>query len=212
LGGSWGSTLALAYAEAHPGRVTELIVRSIFTVREREIHWFYQEGASALFPDLWEGFLAPIPPRERGNLVAAYYRRLTGASQPEQLACAIAWSQWEAGTLSLLPDEGRVSDFGDAHFALAFARIECHYFMHKGFMPEGDLLANAHRLRGIPGAIVQGRYDVVTPAETAFALHRAWPEAAFHLIPDAGHTATEPGIADALVRITDDFAMHSTHS
>lgn len=206
VGGSWGSTLALAYAETHPERVTELIVRGIFTIRESEIRWFYQQGADALFPDHWENYIAPIPDAERHDLVAAYYRRLTGTDREEQRRCAQAWSQWEGATLSLLPDEKRVAEFGQDHFALAFARIECHYFVNKGFFrQEGQLLADAHRLKGIPGCIIQGRYDVVTPAMTAWELHKAWPEAAFVMVPDAGHTASEPGIAAALVRATDQF-------
>jgi proline iminopeptidase len=206
VGGSWGSTLALAYAETHPERVTELILRGIFTLRDSEIRWFYQQGADALFPDCWEGFLAPIPPAERHDLLSAYYRRLTGDDPAEQLRCARAWSQWEGATLSLLPDETRVAEFGQDRFAIAFARIECHYFINKGFFrQDGQLLAEAHRLRGIPGAIIQGRYDVVTPAVTAWELHKAWPEAAFVMVPDAGHTGSEPGIADALVQATDQF-------
>ena len=206
VGGSWGSTLALAYAETHPQRVSELIVRGIFTLRESEIRWFYQQGADALFPDFWEGFIAPIPPAERHDLVSAYYRRLTGDDPAEQLRCARAWSQWEGATLSLLPDEKRVAAFGKDEFAIAFARIECHYFVNKGFFrQDGQLLADAHRLRGIPGIIIQGRYDVVTPAMTAWDLHKAWPDAALVMVPDAGHTATEPGIAAALVMATDRF-------
>ena len=206
VGGSWGSTLALAYAETHPQRVSELIVRGIFTLRESEIRWFYQQGADALFPDFWEGFIAPIPPAERHDLVSAYYRRLTGDDPAEQLRCARAWSQWEGATLSLLPDEKRVAAFGKDEFAIAFARIECHYFVNKGFFrQDGQLLADAHRLRGIPGIIIQGRYDVVTPAMTAWDLHKAWPEAEFVMVPDAGHTAMEPGIAAALVTATDRF-------
>lgn len=203
-GGSWGSTLALAYAEAHPERLTALIVRGIFTLRRQELRWFYQRGADALFPDLWERFVAPIPQAERHDLIAAYHRRLTGENAAEQLACARAWSQWEGATISLLPDGRRVHDFGLERFALAFARIESHYFQNRGFFERDDqLLAGASRLADIPGAIVQGRYDVVTPMETAWALHRAWPRASFEVIPDAGHTATEPGIADAIVRATD---------
>ena len=206
VGGSWGSTLALAYAETHPDRVTGLIVRGIFTVRRQEIQWFYQRGADALFPDMWETYVAPIPPDERQDMIAAYHRRLTGADEAVQLACARAWSQWEGSTLSLLPDEKRIADFGSDRFALAFARIECHYFQNGGFFsPDDQLLANADRLKSIPGVIIQGRYDVVTPMETAWALHRAWPEAEFLIVPDAGHTATEPGITDAIVRATDQF-------
>jgi len=206
LGGSWGSTLALAHAELHADRVSELIVRGIFTVRRSEVEWFYQRGADALFPDAWERFVAPIPPEERHDMIAAYHRRLTGSDAAARLLCARAWSQWEGTTLSLLPDETRVGQFGTDHFALAFASIECHYFHNRGFFArDGQLLDDAHRLRKIPGAIIQGRYDVVTPMETAWALHRAWPEAEFVLVPDAGHTATEPGITDALVRATDRF-------
>ena len=205
-GGSWGSTLALAYAERHPERVTEIILRGIFTIRRQEIQWFYQRGTDALFPDLWEGFVAPIPVAERHDLLSAYHRRLTGADTAVQLACARAWSIWEAATLSLLPDAKRVADFGQDRFALAFARIECHFFMNRGFFErDGQLIGDAHLLRGIPGVIIQGRYDVVTPMETAWALHRAWPEAQFIVVPDAGHTATEPGITDAMVRATDSF-------
>ena len=206
VGGSWGSTLALAYAETHPERVTELIVRGIFTLRKSEIRWFYQEGADQLFPDLWEGFLAPIPQEERHDLLTAYHRRLTGPDKAEQIACARAWSQWEGGTLSLLPDPKRVAEFGSDHFAIAFARIECHYFVNGGFFRQDDqLIADARKLAGIPGVIIQGRYDVVTPPVTAWDLHKAWPEAEFIMVPDAGHTATEAGIADALVRAADRF-------
>jgi proline iminopeptidase len=205
-GGSWGSTLALAYAETHPERVTGLVVRGIFTVRRSEIEWFYQRGADALFPDVWETYVAPIPEAERHDLIAAYHRRLTGADPAAQLACARAWSQWEGATLSLLPDPRRVSEFGADRFALAFARIECHYFQNRGFFArDGQLIDDADRLKGIPGVIIQGRYDVVTPMVTAWDLHKAWPEAEFVVVPDAGHTATEPGIADAVIRTTDRF-------
>lgn len=211
VGGSWGATLALAYAETHPERVTELILRGIFTLRRSEVDWFYQKGASALFPDAWEGFVAPIPPHERHDMIAAYHRRLTGDDPAVQIACARAWSQWEGATLSLLPDERRIAAFGEDRFALAFARIECHYFRHDGFFAaDGQLLANADRLKAIPGVIIQGRYDVVTPMETAWALHRVWPEARMEIVPDAGHTATEPGIADAIVRATDSFRHASS--
>ncbi len=211
LGGSWGSTLALAYAQKHAERVSGLILRGIFTVRQREIHWFYQEGASALFPDAWEAFLAPIPEAERGDLVLAYYKRLTGNDAIEQMACAKAWSQWEASALALRPNPALVASFGGDAFALAFGRIECHYFFNKGFFESDDqLLAGAQVIRNIPGVIIQGRYDVVTPMETAWALHRAWPEAEFEIIADAGHTTTEPGITDALIRATDRFACSAS--
>jgi proline iminopeptidase len=206
VGGSWGSTLALAYAQTHAERVTELIVRGIFALRKSEIRWFYQEGADQLFPDVWESFLAPIPPAERHDLLSAYHRRLTGPDAAQRMACARAWSQWEGATLSLIPDPRRIAEFGADHFAIAFARIECHYFVNHGFFEQdGQLLANAHRLAGIPGAIIQGRYDVVTPAATAWTLHKAWPSASFTMVPDAGHTATEPGIAAALVEATGRF-------
>lgn len=206
-GGSWGSTLALAYAETHPTRVTEIILRGIFTLRARELHWFYQEGTDALFPDAWEEFVAPIPEAERGNLMAAYYKRLTGDNEAEKLACARAWSIWEGTTLSLYSDAERVKRFADGHFALAFARIECHYFMNKGwFEPQDQLIREAGKLKGIPGVIAQGRYDVVTPMFTAWELAKAWPEAELSIVPDAGHTATEPGIVDVMVRASDRFA------
>jgi proline iminopeptidase len=207
VGGSWGSTLALAYAEQHPARVTELILRGIFLLRKSEIDWFYQSGASSIFPEQWQSFLAPIPDAERGDLVSAYYKRLTGSDVAAQKHCAKAWSQWEGSTLSLLPDEARVSRFGDDYFAVAFARIECHYFKHAGFFDEdGLLLKRAAALKDIPGIIIQGRYDIVTPAVSAFELAQAWPNAKFVIVPDAGHTATEPGIQDALVRATEEFS------
>ncbi len=206
-GGSWGSCLAIAYAETHPARVTELIMRGIFTLRPRELHWFYQEGTDALFPDAWEKFVAPIPEAERGNLMAAYYKRLTGDNEEEKIACARAWSVWEGTTLSLYEDPTRVSRFDDPHFALAFARIECHYFMNRGFFePQDQLIRQAHLLNGIPGVIAQGRYDVVTPMFTAWELAKVWDSGELHIVPDAGHTATEPGIVDVMVRAADRFA------
>jgi proline iminopeptidase len=206
FGGSWGSTLALAYAETHPERVSELVLRGIFTLRREELHWFYQEGASWLFPDEWEGFVAPIAEGERHDLMAAYRRLLTGPDGAARTRAAIAWSHWEARTITLLPDPGITSAHDDAHFALAFSRIENHYFVNHGFFDEGQLLRDAHKLRDIPGVIVQGRYDVCTPAKTAWDLHRAWPQAEFHLIADAGHAYKEPGILDRLIRATDRFA------
>jgi proline iminopeptidase len=206
FGGSWGSTLGLAYAETHPERCTALILRGIFLLRRKELLWFYQEGASWLFPDAWEDYLAPIPEGERGDMISAYYQRLTGNNLAVQLACARAWSQWEARTISLLPDPARVSQFGEDRFALAFARIECHYFKHRGFLGADDqLLAQATELKGIPGAIVHGRYDVATPLANAWDLHKVWQEAELTIVPDAGHTAVEPGIARALVAATQKF-------
>ena len=207
FGGSWGSTLALAYAQAHPEKVTELVLRGIFTLRREELLWFYQEGASWIFPDAWEEFLAPIPENERDDLMAAYYKRLTGDNREEQLRAAKAWSVWEGGTVSFAPSPERIQTFASDDFALAFARIECHYFVNGGFFERDDqVIANADRVRHIPGVIVQGRYDVVTPMKTAWELSRAWTEADLQIVGDAGHAASEPGIIDALVRATDKFA------
>lgn len=206
FGGSWGSTLALAYAQTHAPRVSELILRGIFTLRRDELRWFYQEGASWLFPDEWEHFVAPIAPGERHDLIAAYHRLLTGADEAARSAAAVAWSQWEGRTITLLPDAAIDTTHSDPHYALAFARIENHYFVNRGFFDEGQLLRDAHKLHGIPGVIVQGRYDVCTPAKTAWELHRAWPQADFELVLDAGHAFKEPGILDRLVRATDRFA------
>lgn len=208
FGGSWGSTLALAYAETHPEYVTELVLRGIFTLRRSELLWFYQEGASWMFADAWEKYLEPIPEAERGDLIAAYYRRLTGKDEAEKLKAAKAWSAWEGGTVSLVPSQERIDSFSADAFAIAFARIECHYFVNHGFFDRDDqLIANAHKIRHIPGVIVQGRYDVVTPMKTAWDLHKAWPEADLVLVGDAGHAASEPGIIDALVRATDAYAI-----
>jgi proline iminopeptidase len=206
FGGSWGSTLALAYAQTHPEHVSELILRGIFTVRAEELRWYYQEGASWIFPDEWEHFLAPIPPEERHDLMAAYHRRLTGTDQTAQLEAAVAWSRWEGRTITLLPDAAVDSVHSEPHFALAFSRIENHYFVHQGFLEDRQLLRNAAKLRDIPGVIVQGRYDMATPAKTAWELHQVWPQAQFELIPDAGHAFKEPGILDCLIRATDAFA------
>ncbi len=206
LGGSWGSTLSLAYAQTHPERVTELVLRGIFTLRRKELLWFYQSGASEIYPDAWENYLAPIPEGERDDMIAAYHKRLTGDDAAVRAQAAKAWSVWEGSTLSLLEDPGRVSRFNSEHFALAFARIECHYFVNGGFFDSDDhLIANAGILRDIPGVIVQGRYDVVTPATTAWALSKSWPQAVLKIVPDAGHSASEPGIVDQLVEATDRF-------
>ena len=206
FGGSWGSTLALAYAQAHPERVSELVLRGIFTLRRWELLWYYQHGASLLFPDKWQRFLGPIPADERDDLIAAYRRRLTDPDPAVQLAAARAWSLWEGETITLLPNEGYSRQFGADAFARAFARIENHYFVHAGWLDEGQLLRDAHRLSAIPGVIIQGRYDIATPAATAWDLHRAWPEAEFHLVEGAGHAFSEPGIQAALLAATDRFA------
>jgi len=209
FGGSWGSTLALAYAETHPERVKALILRGIFLCRPHEISWFYQEGAgaSAIFPDFWEHYVSIIPEAERGDMLAAYHRRLVGDNESVRLAAARAWSVWEASTLKLLPDQSLIDHFAEPHTALAVARIECHYFVNNGFFEtENYLLENIGKIRHLPAVIVQGRYDVVAPAMSAWDLHRAWPEATLRIIPDAGHSATEPGIVSALVEATDEFS------
>jgi len=204
FGGSWGSTLALAYAIKHPERVSGLVLRGIFLLTERELRWFYQEGASMLFPDAWERFLAPIPKSERGDLMSAYHRRLVAQDRRVQLEAAAAWSQWEGDTISLRGPEARPPKFNEEDFAIAFARIECHFFTNKGFFEHDDwILKNIDRIRHIPGWIVQGRFDVVTPLDSAWRLHRAWPEARFDIIWDAGHASTEPGVIDGLVRATE---------
>jgi proline iminopeptidase len=206
FGGSWGSTLSLAYAETHPERVRALALRGIFLCRRSEIRWFYQHGASEIFPDRFEDYISIIPEEERGDVVAAYYRRLTSEDEAVRLAAARAWSTWEGGTLKLIPDAKLIADFDAPHKALSLARIECHYFMNDAFMEsENQLVANVGRIRHIPAVIVQGRYDVVCPARSAWDLHKAWPEADLRIIPDAGHAASEPGIVDALVEATDRF-------
>jgi proline iminopeptidase len=206
FGGSWGSALALAYAEAHPNHVSELVLRGIFTVREAELNWYYQFGASEVHPEKWDDFLKPIPVEERGDLRAAYRKRLTGDDEHVRLEAAQAWSLWEGRTLTLLPDPDMTSGFENPHFALAFARIENHYFVHNGWLDDNQLIRDAGKLRGIPGTIVQGRYDMACPTRTAHDLHKAWPEADYHLIESAGHAFSEPGILDQLIRATDRYA------
>ncbi len=204
FGGSWGSTLSLAYSQNHPDRTLAIILRGIFLLRQQELEWFYQDGASRMFPDAWEQYLQAIPDDERDDLLQAYYRRLTHPDQTVRVSAARAWSRWEAATSKLIPSPSLVESFQDARFAEAFARIESHYFVHGGFLDHPDqLLHNVERIRHIPGFIVQGRYDVVCPPQTAWDLHQAWPEAEYHVVPDAGHSATEPGIVDRLVDATD---------
>ncbi|WAP68608.1 prolyl aminopeptidase [Jiella pelagia] len=205
FGGSWGSTLALAYAETHPERVSALIVRGIYTLTKAELDWYYQFGVSEMFPEKWERFVEPIPPAERGDMIAAYRKRLVGSDKAEQLRAAKAWSLWEGETITLLPDERLSHDFGQDDFAIAFARIENHYFTHAGWLEEDQLIRDAGQLKGIPGVIVHGRYDMPCPARTAWRLSKAWPEAEFHLIEGAGHAYNEPGILDRLIRATDRF-------
>jgi proline iminopeptidase len=208
FGGSWGSALALAYAQEHPDRVSEMVLRGVFTLRRREISWYYQEGgASRLFPDLWERFVAPIPHDERGDLIRAYHRRLTHPHLFTRVRAARAWCGWEGATVTLRPDPGWATAFGASDRALvASARIENHYFLNGGFLDEGQLIADVAKIRHIPCVIVQGRYDVCTPAVTAWDLCRAWPEADLQIVPDAGHVYTEPGILHELVTATDRFA------
>jgi proline iminopeptidase len=207
FGGSWGSTLALAYAQTHPERVSELVLRGIFMLRRWELEWFYQAGADALFPDAFDDYLAAIPPVERGDLMSAYYRRLTSDNAEIRIAAAKAWSVWEARTSFLLQDPAHIEAAAGDTFAEAFSRIECHYFVHGGFFDRDDqLLANAYRLRNIPAVIVQGRYDVVCPARSAWDLHQAWPQSDLRIVPDAGHSGFEPGIVHELVLATERFA------
>ncbi|NKN32616.1 prolyl aminopeptidase [Marichromatium bheemlicum] len=206
FGGSWGSTLALAYAETHPERVSALVVRGIFLCRDAEIQWFYQQGASWIFPDHWADFIAPIPEAERDDLLHAYHRRLTGDDEVARMAAAKAWSIWEGRCSTLRPNDVVSDHFADPHLALSLARIECHYFVNHAFLAPEQLLRDAGRLAGIPGVIVQGRYDLICPMRSAWELHQAWPEARFEVIPDAGHSAFEPGIQHALVTATDRFA------
>ncbi len=207
FGGSWGSTLALAYAQTYPERVLELVLRGIFMLRRWELEWFYQEGASRLFPDAWAAYLAAIPAVEHADLISAYHRRLTGDDAAVRLAAARAWSVWEASTSLLRPDKTFIDAHEDAEFALAFARIESHYFVNGGFLDKDDqLLRNAARLRDIPGTIVHGRYDVVCPVQSAFDLHAAWPTSELVVVPDAGHSAFEAGNVVALLGATDKYA------
>ena len=207
FGGSWGSTLALAYAQAHPQRVSELVLRGIFMLRRWELEWFYQQGASRLFPDAWEHYLAPIPEAERGDLIAAYHRRLTSEDEAVRLQAAKAWAIWEGGTSYLHIDPNYAASHGDPRFALAFARIENHYFVNGGFFEvEDQLLRDVRRIAAIPGVIVHGRYDVVCPVQNAWELHKAWPKAELVVTPGSGHSAFEAENVDALVRATDRFA------
>jgi proline iminopeptidase len=206
FGGSWGSALALAYAEQHPERVSELVLRGIFTLRRFELEWYYQSGASLIYPDKWERFVAPIPEAERSDMIAAYRKRLTHSDRAVRVEAARAWSLWEGETITLLPDPLLSAPFGEEEYAVAFARIENHYFTHAGWFEEGQLIRDAGKLEGIPGVIIQGRYDVACPPATAWDLHRAWPEAEFHIVDDAGHAYTEPGILHALITATDRFA------
>jgi proline iminopeptidase len=206
FGGSWGSTLALAYSETHPERCLGLILRGIFLLRRKELLWFYQEGASALFPDAWDDYLEPIPPVERGDLIGAYYRRLTSSDPDVRYRAAKAWSTWEASTSKLQSDPQLIERMSGEEFADAFARIECHYFVHGGWLrTDSQLLDDVPKVAHLPGVIVQGRYDVVCPATSAWELHKAWPNASLVIVPDSGHSMKEPGIRSALIEATDAF-------
>ncbi|MGV1951632.1 prolyl aminopeptidase [Agrobacterium vitis] len=206
FGGSWGSTLALAYAQTHPERVSELVLRGIYTLTKAELDWYYQFGVSEMYPDRWEHFIAPIPVEERHDMISAYHRRLTGEDKEVQLACARAWSQWEGATISLIPNIQQIENFGEDHYAIAFARLENHFFMNRIWMEDGQLLRDAHKLKGIPGVIVHGRYDMPCPLRYAWELSKLWPDADLHIVEAAGHAMSEPGILDQLIRATDRFA------
>jgi proline iminopeptidase len=207
FGGSWGSTLALAYAQTHPERCKGLILRGIFLLRASEIRWFYQAGANHLYPDAWQEYLKPIPLEERGDLLTAYHKRLTSEDPKIRLEAARAWSVWEASTSKLIPSKVSQASFARTEFAEAFARIECHYFVNRGFFArENQLLENIEKIHHLPGVIVQGRYDVVCPMISAWELHQAWPTAEFIVIDDAGHSVSEPGIKNALIQASDRFA------
>lgn len=207
FGGSWGSTLSLSYAITHPDRCKALVLRGIFMIRKKEINWFYQDGTSNIYPDAWEAYLEPIPEDERHDLVAAYYKRLTSNDDSVRIEAAKAWSIWEASTSKLIQSEESIHAFEDAKVAEAFARIECHYFTNRGFFDTDEwLLENVDKIRHIPTVIVQGRYDVVCPMISAWELHRAFPEADFEIVQDAGHSMTEKGIAAKLVEYTDKFS------
>ncbi len=207
FGGSWGSTLAIAYAETHPERVTEMVLRGIFLIQREEIDWFHNGGCARIHPELWEQFLSPIPEDERGDMVAAYHKRLFGEDEAVQRACARSWARWEGATVTMASSPARVQAFGHDDYALAFSRIEAHYFINGGFMEEdGQLLRDLHRITHLPCTIVQGRFDVVTPPVMAWRLHRAWSGSKLVIAPNAGHAVSEPGIASALVNATDSYA------
>ncbi|WP_018015698.1 prolyl aminopeptidase [Teredinibacter turnerae] len=206
FGGSWGSTLSLLYAQAHPETVLGMVLRGIFLCRDKDLHWFYQAGADRIFPDYWKDFIAPIPEAERGDLMAAFYKRLTDSNEIAKMAAAKAWSIWEGRCATLRPNPEVVNDFADPHKAVSLARIEAHYFMNQIFVAPNQILDNMDRLQGIPATIVHGRYDMVCPLDNALALHDNWPDAKLHIIRDAGHASREPSIVDALVRATDELA------
>jgi len=207
FGGSWGSTLSLVYAQTHPARVLGLILRGIFLCRDEEIEWFYQSGAKWVFPDYWEDFIGVIPVAERGNLLQAFYKRLTSTNEIERMAAAKAWSVWEGRTATLRPDKHLVDHFADPHVAMSLARIEAHFFVNHAFLKPNQILNDAHKLQDIPGIIVHGRYDLICPLENAWLLHKAWPASQLNIIRDAGHAASEAGITDALIHATREFGV-----
>ncbi len=206
FGGSWGATLSLLYAQAHPERVAGMVLRGIFLGSDKELHWFYQEGASSVFPDFWQDFIRPIATQERKDILSAYYRRLTGNDEIARMAAAKAWSIWEGRCATLRPVEEVVNHFGNPHTALSLARIESHFFLNKCFLEPNQILNNMDKLADIPAYIVHGRYDMICPVEQAWHLHQAWPGAELRIIADAGHAASEPATTDALVRIMDALA------
>ncbi|MFC6671082.1 prolyl aminopeptidase [Marinobacterium aestuariivivens] len=206
FGGSWGSTLSLIYAQAHPERVSGLILRGIFLCRDQDLHWFYQRGANALFPDYWQEFEQPIPEAERDDMLGAYHRRLTADNEIARMSAAKAWSVWEGHCSTLDPNHQVIDHFADPHVALAMARIETHYFVNRAFLEPNQILRDAHLIQEIPTIIVQGRYDMVCPVEQAYALYRALPQAELHIVRDAGHSGFEPGTISNLVEATDHFA------
>lgn len=207
FGGSWGSTLSLLYAESHPERVSGMILRGIFLCRKRDIHWFYQEGASAIFPDYWQEYQKVIPPQERGDMLQAYHKRLTSENDIARMSAAKAWSIWEGRCSTLNPNNDVVDHFGAPHIALAMARIEAHYFINNAFIDTNQIIRDAHKIQHIPTVIVHGRYDMVCPIEQAFALQQVLPQAELHIVRDAGHSAFEPGITDNLIKATKQFSL-----
>lgn len=206
LGGSWGSTLAMAYAQTYPERVSALILRGVYTLTRAELDWYYQFGVSEMFPEKWERFVAPVAVSDRGDMISAYRKLLTSDDPAVQVEAAKAWTIWEGETITLLPDPDFSARYADGHFALAFARLENHFFVHDCWMEDGHLLRNAGLMKGIPGAIVHGRYDMPCPVKNAYLLHKAWPDASLHIVEGAGHATSEPGILDQLIRATDRFA------
>jgi len=212
FGGSWGSSLGLLYAQAYPQKVLGLILRGIFLCRAHEIAWFYQQGASRVFPDYWADCIAPIPEGERDNMLHAYHSRLTGNDEIARMSAAKAWAQWEARCASLHPDPGVRGDFADPHTALSLARLEAHYFVNESFLAPNQILRDMHRIQQIPGIIVHGRYDIICPLENAVQLQQSWANSQLRIIPDAGHAATEPGITDALLQATQDMAQLFAHN